>query len=104
MTANVAIDELIRRLQVVLAAPLNSFEASHGWSAESKKAAHDYFSEVMRKIDSGDALPPTDIVRGLDHWGVTGGGGGCLKMSLALRMHCGVVGSFVEGIDGKYTA
>lgn len=72
--------ELIHRVLVSLAAPLTPSEMGSGWNMESKQAAEKYFFDLAQKLDAGEVLPPTDIVRGLDHWGVTGG---CLLEEVA---------------------
>lgn len=64
---------LIKEVLVLLNLPVSADEKSHGWTVESKQAAAKYFTDVLERIAAGEPLPPLDIVRGLDHWGVTGG-------------------------------
>jgi len=64
-----AVDAVIRKLSVAV----TTSEAKDGWTSQSKQAAAKYFSELRQSLTEGNTLPPLDIVRGLDHWGVTGG-------------------------------
>jgi len=63
------IDAILLRLN----SPLKEDDVKNGWSAESQKVAATYFETLKSAFISGSALPSLGIVRGLDHWGVTGG-------------------------------
>lgn len=64
-----AVDAVIRKLSD----PVTPSEMKEGWTTQSKQAAAKYFKELRQSLTEGNTLPPLDIVRGLDHWGVTGG-------------------------------
>lgn len=64
-----AVDAVIRKLSD----PVTPSETKEGWTTQSKQAAAKYFNELRQNLTEGNTLPPLDIVRGLDHWGVTGG-------------------------------
>lgn len=64
-----AVDAVIKKLTVAV----TPSEAKDGWTVQSKEAAAKYFNELRQSVTEGNTLPPLDIVRGLDHWGVTGG-------------------------------
>lgn len=70
---NQTIDETIEEVIADLAAPVSGAELADGWTAESKEAIKKSFEELKKKIRSGEALPPLNISRALDHWGVVGG-------------------------------
>ena len=56
-----------------LSKPVSSAEVSDGWTKESKNAIRTYFLGLQSALQSGDALPPLEVVRALDHWGVIDG-------------------------------
>ena len=62
----------IQSLLTQLRAGLTQDEDSNGWSKESKAAAV-YFDKLIASLRADSVLPSLGIVRGLDHWGVTGG-------------------------------
>lgn len=57
----------------VLAVPLSASEAADGWTPESKKVIKIFFEGLKQKLQSGETLPPMNISRSLDHWGVISG-------------------------------
>ncbi|HEY0199050.1 MAG TPA: hypothetical protein VGC19_11010 [Rhodanobacter sp.] len=63
------IDLVLRKLDN----PLTDDDITNGWSTESQQAARTYFQSLKSALTSNSILPPLGIVRGLDHWGVTGG-------------------------------
>ena len=63
----------IQSLLTQLRAGLTQDEDSNGWSKESKAAAAVYFDKLIASLRADSVLPSLGIVRGLDHWGVTGG-------------------------------
>jgi hypothetical protein len=65
-----AIDDLIEKLS----GPLTGNEVANGWSERSQKAMLEFFQDLRLKLMSDDeSLLYFSIVRGLDHWGVSGG-------------------------------
>lgn len=63
------IDDIVE----MLSCPVSISEAADGWTSESKKAVTVFLVELKNKIQSGETLPPMNISRSLDHWGVVGG-------------------------------
>jgi hypothetical protein len=63
------IDELIEGLSV----PLRPDELAHGWSEPSQSAMLNFFEDLRLKVTAGEQLPYLAILRGLDHWGISGG-------------------------------
>ena len=63
----------IQSLLTQLRASLTQDEDSNGWSKESKATAAVYFEKLTASLRADSVLPGLGIVRGLDHWGVTGG-------------------------------
>lgn len=70
---NQTIEDRIDEVIANLAAPVDVAESSDGWTPESKSAAKVFFEDLKKKMQSGAALPPLNISRALDHWGVVGG-------------------------------
>lgn len=60
------IDEML----VALNCPVSSKEKSDGWSETSKRAMKEFFEDLRIKLLTGEPLPPLNITRGMDHWGV----------------------------------
>lgn len=48
-------------------------DLANGWTEQSQRVAIKYLSDLKSALISSRDLPPLGIVRGLDHWGVTGG-------------------------------
>jgi hypothetical protein len=63
------IDDVIAELSALVTAD----ERASGWEDESKQATVKYFTEIRECLITGTPLPSLDIVRGLDHWGVSDG-------------------------------
>lgn len=63
------IEDLIQKLST----PLQPDELAHGWSESSQKAMLEFFEDLREKVLAGETLPYLGIVRGLDHWGISGG-------------------------------
>jgi len=70
---NQAIYQKIGDIIAELSAPVSASEAEDGWTLESKKAIKAYFENLRQKLQKGEALPPLDVCRGMDHWGVISG-------------------------------
>lgn len=67
------IDKKINEVIADLSAPVSISEATDGWTPESKAAIKIFFEDLKRKLQAGEALPPLNISRALDHWGVING-------------------------------
>jgi hypothetical protein len=65
-TVEQKIDDVIAELSV----PVSASESADGWTPESKKAIKAYFENLKPKLQAGEVLPPLDVCRGMDHWGV----------------------------------
>lgn len=63
------IDDLIQKLS----RPLDADELLHGWSEPSQEAMLKFFQDLRLKLEAGERVPYLSIVRGLDHWGISGG-------------------------------
>ena len=70
---NQSIDNKIDEVIADVSAPVSASEFVDGWTPESKKAIKTFFEDLKRKLQSGEALPPLNISRALDHWGVVSG-------------------------------
>lgn len=70
---NQTIDKKIDEVIADLSAPVSASESADGWTPESKKAIKTFFEDLKQKLQSGEALPPLNISRALDHWGVVSG-------------------------------
>ena len=67
---------IIERIDAVLASlrsPISAEDDENGWTEGSIETAIDYFSRLRTSVKNSNPLPPLGIVRGLDHWGGTGG-------------------------------
>jgi hypothetical protein len=67
---------LINKVQGIvgmLSTPVSASEAADGWTSESKKLSKMFFEKLEQEIQSGESLPPMNISRSLDHYGVIGG-------------------------------
>ncbi len=71
--ANQTIDKKIDAVLVDLSAPVSASEFADGWTPESKKAMKAFFENLKNKLQSDEPLPPLNISRALDHWGVVNG-------------------------------
>ena len=65
--------ERVDTLLTALRSPISAEDAQNGWTEASRTAAIEYFSRLQSSLEDRSRLPPLGIVRGLDHWGVTGG-------------------------------
>jgi hypothetical protein len=63
------INELIDELSL----PLRPEEVAHGWSEPSQAAMLKFFEDLRQRVIAGEQLGYLGIVRGLDHWGISGG-------------------------------
>lgn len=70
---NQTVDKKIDEVIADLSAPVSASESADGWTPESKKAIKTFFEDLKKKLQSGEALPPLNISRALDHWGVVSG-------------------------------
>ena len=68
-----SIDTKISVLLESLACPLSAIEAADGWTSESKSAMKVFSENLRKQLHSGNFLPPLNISRALDHWGVVSG-------------------------------
>jgi hypothetical protein len=64
-----AIDDLIEKLS----RRLDADELLHGWSEPSQQAMLKSFQDLRVRLEAGERVPYLSIVRGLDHWGISGG-------------------------------
>ena len=64
-----AIDSLITELS----APALPIEIESGWDQESKHAIKKYFDEIREGLYTNSSLPSLNVIRGLDHWGISSG-------------------------------
>lgn len=71
--ANQTIDQKIDEVIADLSTPVSASESADGWTLESKKAIKAFFEDLQKKLQSDEALPPLNISRALDHWGVVSG-------------------------------
>lgn len=65
--------DLIETLIAELSAPVLPVEVENGWDQESKQAIKKYFCEIRESLYNDSPLPSLDIIRGLDHWGISSG-------------------------------
>jgi hypothetical protein len=63
------IEKLIQKLSL----PPNESEIQHGWTPKSKTAMKGLLEDLLARLRSGLPLPPVNISRGMDTWGITGG-------------------------------
>lgn len=63
------IDSIIENLS----GPLTSEEISNGWTEDSQRVMTDFFKDLQSKISNKEELSYFGILRGLDHWGISGG-------------------------------
>jgi len=70
---NKTVEQKIDDVITDLGAPVSTSESADGWSPESKIAIKAYFENLKQALQAGRALPPLDVCRGMDHWGVIGG-------------------------------
>lgn len=68
-TVEQKIDDVIAELSTSVSAS----ESTDGWTLESKKAIKVYFENLRLKLQAKEPLPPLDVCRGMDHWGVISG-------------------------------
>lgn len=64
---------MIDQIVETLSGPLPSEELKNGWTEKSRMAMCDFFKDLQSKLSNDQPIPYLGIVRGLDHWGVSGG-------------------------------
>ena len=86
---NQAIDQKIDEVIADLSTPMSASDSTDGWTPESRKAIKAFFEDLKKKLQSGEALPPLNISRALDHWGVVSGSilEKSAQISNELRLH-----------------
>jgi hypothetical protein len=68
---------LVQELIDKLSGQIPQSEKAHGWSEQCRVAMLDFFRQMLNDVRTGVDLRSKPeyltLVRGLDHWGVTGG-------------------------------
>jgi hypothetical protein len=67
---------LLEKLSEIISAldkPISNEEVTDGWTAKDKKTAVDMFLAIRLAVEYDRHLPPLNIQKGLNHWGVVCG-------------------------------
>jgi hypothetical protein len=56
-----------------LSLPPSAIEVREGWTDKSKSAIKKLLEDLLSKLRAGRPLPPVNISRGMDTWGITSG-------------------------------
>lgn len=73
----------------LLGAPVTAAEAQQGWDAERKSKWHDWFSDLHRKLRSGDRPEYISAARGMDFDGVGDSSIATLAARISNRVNSG---------------
>ncbi|MGY1490796.1 hypothetical protein ACW4YW_15425 [Methylobacillus pratensis] len=83
-------DQLIVEIDVLLARtqlPLTTEDIQNGWTLAAQQSAIKFLEKLRPQVDSEEQLPPMNLARALDSWGVVSGDllNGYAELSNGLR-------------------